>query len=46
MNELTNKHFIEQIAKWKDIVAQSDITLPGGRPIPDKFFHVFLGVGY
>lgn len=46
MNELTNEQFIEQITKWKDIVAQGNIMLPGGRPIPDKFYHVFLGIGY
>jgi hypothetical protein len=46
MDKLTNVQFKEQIARWQLLIAQAGIKLPAGDEIPDKFFHVMLGVGY
>ncbi len=46
MDKLTNEQFKQQIARWQLVIAQAQITLPNGDVLPDKFFHVFLGVGY
>lgn len=46
MEKLTNEQFKEQIGRWQLLIAQASITLPNGDVLPDKFFHVFLGVGY
>lgn len=46
MDKLTNEQFKQQIARWQLLIAQASITLPNGEALPDKFFHVFLGVGY
>jgi hypothetical protein len=46
MKELTNEQFKTQIGRWQLLIAQGNITLPNGEPVPDKFFHLFLGVGY
>lgn len=46
MEKLTNEQFKQQIDRWQLLIAQATITLPSGSPLPDKFFHVFLGVGY
>lgn len=43
---MTNTAFREQIGRWKLLINQAGITLPGGEALPDKFFHVLLGVGY
>jgi hypothetical protein len=45
-NTMTNIEFREQIGRWKRLINQVGITLPNGDEVPDKFFHVFLGVGY
>ena len=45
MDKLTNKQFKKQIDRWQLLIAQTPITLPNGKPLPDKFFHIFLGVG-
>jgi hypothetical protein len=46
MRTLSNADFARQIAQWKRVIVQAGITLPQGEALPDKFFHVFLGVGY
>ena len=46
MNTITNKEFRLQIMKWQALIKKAEITLPNGEPLPDKFFHFFLGVGY
>lgn len=46
MEKLTNKQFKEQVDRWQLLISQANITLPNGESLPDKFFHVFLGVGY
>mgnify|MGYP005987788975 CR=1 FL=1 len=46
MEKLTNEEFKNQIARWQELITEHGITLPSGEPIPDKLFHVFLGVGY
>lgn len=40
---MTNKEFVQQIEQWKNLVNQAGITLPNGKPLPDKFWPVFLG---
>jgi hypothetical protein len=45
-NIMTNVEFREQVGRWKLLINQVGITLPNGDEVPDKFFHVFLGVGY
>lgn len=40
---MTNQEFVQQIEQWKTLVNQSGITLPNGKPLPDKFWSVFLG---
>ncbi|MFV8386643.1 hypothetical protein ACNO5E_21300 [Vibrio parahaemolyticus] len=42
---MTNSEFKAQIAEWKALIEGANIRLPGNRPVPDKFFHVFLGIG-
>jgi hypothetical protein len=44
--KLTNEQFKQQIALWQLLITQAGITLASGENVPDKFFHVFLGVGY
>lgn len=46
MAELTNEQFKAQLVQWKSIMTENGLKVDGGRPIPDKFFHVFLGVSY
>ena len=46
MNKITNEQFKTQIEQWQKIIIQNNITLVSGEPVPNKFFHVFLGVGY
>jgi len=46
MDKLTNEQFKAQIDRWQLLAAQANITLPGGDALPDKFYHVLLGVGY
>jgi hypothetical protein len=46
MDKLTNSQLKEQIARWQLLIAQEGIRLSGGEVVPDKFFHVLLGVGY
>lgn len=46
MKELTNEQFKSQVDRWQLHIAQASITLPNGDPVPDKIFHLFLGVGY
>jgi hypothetical protein len=46
MDNMTNEQFIEQIERWQLLLSQTNITLSNGEPLPNKFFHVFLGVGY
>lgn len=46
MTALTNEQFRKQIENWQEQIAKANIKLPNGEPLPDKFFHVFLGVGY
>jgi hypothetical protein len=45
MHNLTNKQFKEQIGCWQALISQAKITLPNGSPLPNQFFHVFLGIG-
>ena len=45
MHKLTNTEFKAQIACWQALIAQANITLPNGSPLPNQFFHVFLGIG-
>lgn len=40
---MTNQEFVLQIANWKKLTAQANITLPNGKPLPEKFWPVFLG---
>lgn len=40
---MTNQEFVLQIEQWKKLVAEAGITLPNGKPLPEKFWHVFLG---
>jgi len=46
MDKLTNEQFKEQIDLWQSLISQTNITLSDGSPLPNKFFHIFLGVGY
>jgi hypothetical protein len=46
MHKLTNEQFKKQIAHWQSLIENAQITLPNGDELPNKFFHVFLGVGY
>ncbi|MBE8232119.1 MAG: hypothetical protein HAW67_00175, partial [Endozoicomonadaceae bacterium] len=46
MKTITNEQFIEYLERWKLIITQAGIVLPNGNPVHDKFFHVFLGLGY
>lgn len=38
--------FRELVGKWQGQLERVGVTLPDGKPLPDKFFHVFLGIGY
>ncbi|WP_390241961.1 hypothetical protein [Vibrio sp. R78045] len=42
---MTNQEFKQQISNWQSLITQANVTLSDGQPLPDKFFHVFLGVG-
>jgi hypothetical protein len=46
INTLTNEEFKAKVNEWQSIIAKAGLTLPDGKAIPDKFFHVFLGIGY
>ncbi|WP_339145254.1 hypothetical protein [Pseudoalteromonas galatheae] len=46
MDKITNEEFKQQIERWQAQIALADIRLPNGEALPDKFFHLFLGVGY
>lgn len=43
---MTNDEFREKIKSWKLQISHAGIVLPDGEHLPDKFFHVLLGVGY
>ncbi len=40
---MTNQEFVQQIERWKNLVDQAGITLSNGKPLPEKFWPVFLG---
>ena len=40
---MTNQEFVSQIAHWKLLAEQAGIRLPNGKPLPEKFWPVFLG---
>lgn len=46
MNTQTNEQFKEQIAIWQLLALENKVKLNSGLKLPDKCFHVFLGVGY
>lgn len=46
MKKLTNEEFRIVIKDWQKLAKIHNVTLPNGRPLPDKFYHVVLGVGY
>ncbi|OEE38275.1 hypothetical protein A1QO_02540 [Vibrio genomosp. F10 str. ZF-129] len=43
---MTNQEFRDQIAKWQALLTAANVTQSDGKPIPDKFFHIFLGLGF
>lgn len=40
---MTNQEFADILNQWKSRVQVSGITLPNGKPLPDKFWPLFLG---
>lgn len=43
---MTNQEFVQQIDRWKLLTSEAGITLPDGRPLPEKFWPVFLGYSW
>lgn len=43
---MTNQEFVQQVERWKALTAQAGITLPNGKHLPEKFWHVFLGYSW
>lgn len=46
MTRLTNQEFIEQIDQWQQRAAEANVTLPSGKPLEFRFYHVLLGIVY
>lgn len=40
---MTNTEFLQYLESWKALAVNNGVTLSSGKPLPDKFWHVFLG---